>query len=200
MLAGVYLTRQQWDLAAENAKAVMDLGVYSLWDDYADNFKVANYNGKESVFEVQFYGRYPGKFPDRDQRAAFHLRFSCRCGDHASHAGSAEIFEEGDYRKDVTFFDSYDYFGHNTFYPHIWKHWDKAAYPPKETGNTGANFQVMRYAQVLLMYAEALNEANGGPTPEAYDAVNKVRERARNGNPDVLPDLRGSARMNSGLP
>lgn len=54
---------------------------------------------------------------------------------------------------------------------------------------------VIRYADVLLMYAEALNEVNGGPTTEAYWAVNEVRKRARNHNvasnagirEDILP-------------
>jgi hypothetical protein len=49
----------------------------------------------------------------------------------------------------------------------------------------------MRYSEVLLIYAEALNEAMGGPTDEAYDAINAVRERARNGNASVLADLAG---------
>ena len=192
MLADVYLTRQQWDLAAQNAKAVMDLGVYGLWDDYADNFKVANYNGKESVFEVQFYGEVSSE-NSRIVISGLPSIFAFPAGVEIMLPTQdlLNTFEEGDYRKDVTFFDSYDYFGHNTFYPHIWKHWDQAAFPPKETGRTGANFQVMRYAQVLLMYAEALNEANSGPTPEAYAAVNQVRARARHGNPDVLPDLAG---------
>lgn len=35
----------------------------------------------------------------------------------------------------------------------------------------------MRYADVLLLYAEALNEWKGGPTTDAYAAVNKVRKR-----------------------
>jgi hypothetical protein len=44
---------------------------------------------------------------------------------------------------------------------------------------------VMRLADVYLMYAEAVNEVNGGPTPDAIEAVNKVRRR---GNlPDLLP-------------
>ncbi len=49
----------------------------------------------------------------------------------------------------------------------------------------------MRYAEVLLIYAEALNEANGGPTEEAYKAVNDIRKRARNGVDTVLLDLNG---------
>lgn len=39
------------------------------------------------------------------------------------------------------------------------------------------NFPLLRYADVLLMYAEAANEANGGPTAEALEAINKVRRR-----------------------
>ena len=39
------------------------------------------------------------------------------------------------------------------------------------------NWYVLRYADVLLLYAEALNEWKGGPTTDAYAAVNKVRKR-----------------------
>ena len=43
---------------------------------------------------------------------------------------------------------------------------------------TGINFPVLRYADVLLMYAEAENELNGGPTSEAQNALREVRQRA----------------------
>ena len=46
------------------------------------------------------------------------------------------------------------------------------------SGNTGINYPLMRYADVLLMYAEAANEINGGPTAEAIDALKQVRMRA----------------------
>ena len=52
------------------------------------------------------------------------------------------------------------------------------------------NFILMRYADVLLMFAEAENETNG-PTASAYEAINKVRARARGGNDGILPDLQG---------
>lgn len=45
-------------------------------------------------------------------------------------------------------------------------------------GNTGINYPYMRYADVLLMYAEAANEVNNGPTAEAIDAIKQVRRRA----------------------
>lgn len=43
---------------------------------------------------------------------------------------------------------------------------------------TKVNFPLLRYSDVLLMYAEAVNELNG-PTQEAYDCVKKVRDRAQ---------------------
>jgi starch-binding outer membrane protein, SusD/RagB family len=47
----------------------------------------------------------------------------------------------------------------------------------------GINFPVLRYADVLLIYAEAVNEDQGAPTDAAYAAINQVRERAH------VPDL-----------
>jgi hypothetical protein len=43
---------------------------------------------------------------------------------------------------------------------------------------TPDNFPVFRYAETLLLLAESINESNGGPTSEAYSALNRVRERA----------------------
>lgn len=42
---------------------------------------------------------------------------------------------------------------------------------------TSINFVLLRYADVLLMRAEALNEVNGGPTDDAVELVNQVRRR-----------------------
>lgn len=52
------------------------------------------------------------------------------------------------------------------------------------------NLILIRYADVLLMFAEAENEVNG-PTQAAYDAINAVRGRARGNDATVLPDLKG---------
>ncbi len=46
----------------------------------------------------------------------------------------------------------------------------------------------LRLAEIYLTYAEALNEENGGPTPAAFDAVNKVRNRVGLGNLNPLLD------------
>ena len=191
-LAKVYLTLGQWEPAAEKALEVINLNVYSLWDDFTDNFKEAHKNGKESVFSVQFYS---GLVSENSRIVISGLpsiyAFPAGVGIILPTDDLLNSFEEGDYRYEATFFEEYNYFGNNTFEPHIWKHWDQDAYPPDKTGQSGANFPVMRYSEILLIYAEALNELNQGPTQDAYDAVNQVRERARNGVEGVLPDLSG---------
>ncbi len=190
LLSKVYLTRKEWVNASLTAARVMESNVYSLHADYAGNFKEANKNGKESVFEVQFYKK---STIENSQMVLSGLP-----GIQGLFNAGVEImlptqdlltsFETGDHRKEVTFFDNYWSYA---FEPHIWKYWDQDAYKPAATSQSGADFMVMRYSEILLIYAEALNEANSGPTAEAYDAINQVRNRARNGISDVLPDLLG---------
>jgi hypothetical protein len=56
-----------------------------------------------------------------------------------------------------------------------------------QTGGEEPDYIILRYAEVLLMVAEAANEVNGGPTPEAYAAVNAIRTRA--GIPNMTAGL-----------
>jgi starch-binding outer membrane protein, SusD/RagB family len=56
---------------------------------------------------------------------------------------------------------------------------------PLSTVYSPTNYPIIRYADVLLMFAEADNEING-PTAEAYDAVNSIRRRAY-GLPTTTP-------------
>jgi hypothetical protein len=69
---------------------------------------------------------------------------------------------------------------------------------PKLSYGTPQNFPLLRYSDVLLMYAEAENELNNEPTTAAYDAVKLVRDRAY-GN--LLPDAvyNSAANIPSGL-
>lgn len=52
------------------------------------------------------------------------------------------------------------------------------AITPRDKNQTPTNYPILRYADVLLMIAEAENEVNQGPTQSAYDAVNEVRKRS----------------------
>jgi len=190
ILSKVYLTTGDWEKAYQTAFQVIGSDTYSLWADYADNFKEANKNGKESVFEVQFYKKVNS---ENSQMVISGLPsipglFSSGVEIMLPTKDLLDSFEEGDHRVEATFFSEYWSY---TFEPHIWKYWDQVAYKPAATSASGADFMVMRYSEILLIYAEALSEANGGPTDEAYAAINEVRARARNGNSDVLPDISG---------
>ncbi len=189
LLSKVYLTLEQWQLASATANEVMDLGVYSLYTDYADNFKDAHRNGEESVFAAQFSTVMTSQNNQIVISGLPYLKGTFDAGVEIMLPTDDLLnsFEEGDYRKEVTFFDHYWF---DSFDPHIWKHWDQDTYSPSETSQCGSNFDVMRYSEILLIYAEAMNEAYG-PSAEAYAAINEVRARARNGNEDVLPDLQG---------
>lgn len=190
LLSKVYLTLQDWENARANAYKVIESNQYALHADYTDNFKEAKKNGIESVFEVQFYRKVTS---ENSQMVISGLPsipglFTAGVEIMLPTEDLLESFDTNDYRYEATFFDEYWTY---TFDPHIWKYWDQDAYKPSATSASGANFMMMRYSEVLLIYAEALNEASGGPTAEAYDAVNQVRARARNGNPVALPDLTG---------
>ncbi len=189
LLANVHLTIGNWEEASAAANEVMELGVYGLYPDYSSNFKDIKRNGMESVFAAQFYSGIPSQ---QNQIVISGLPtipgvFPAGVEIMLPTEDLLNSFEEGDYRHEVTFFDQYWY---DTFDPHIWKHWDQDTYEPDKTSQCGSNFAIIRYSEVLLIYAEAQNELSG-PTPAAYDAINEVRARARNGSEDILPDLSG---------
>ncbi len=72
-----------------------------------------------------------------------------------------------------------------------WRREYETATPKNRTYNS-TNFPVIRYADVLLMKAEAENEVNGGPNAAAYKALNEVRRRGYGKAVDV-PDADADA-------
>jgi hypothetical protein len=198
-LARVHLTRGEWQLAADYASSVINSGTYALWPDFADAFRIANENGQETVFGVGF-GDAGGAISFWEV-GQFNVRLLPRSlntvipginaqGWQVATWDLYDAFEEGDRRREVTFMTDIE--GDPLDDPYIRKYWDEIGEP--RGGNTEADFPLIRYSDVLLMYAEALNELNGGPNAEAYDAINQVRRRARfDGTEDqpVLEDLSG---------
>lgn len=193
LLAKVYLTRAGtdksspfWAQAAAKAKEVIDQGVYGLYANFADAFALTARGGKENMLEVQYltdvYGHGTGR------------GYGPRAAPIFPGGGSAiarpteslfNAYAANDKRKPVTFMTSYTYNGVTTNLSitdpdpskavSFQKLWDRSA---KTNGGEGTSRPVLRYADVLLIYAEAANEANGAPTVEAYTALNNVRTRA----------------------
>jgi len=99
------------------------------------------------------------------------------------------LFDFTDQRRSATFYDSL--FNQTTGQWVKWPFFNFLKFVDQSTGfvtalqgsqgaNSKVNFPVIRYSEVLLLYAEALNELNGGPTADAYTAINIVRGRAYN--------------------
>ena len=66
--------------------------------------------------------------------------------------------------------------------------WSNPVNPTNNTLNSALNWPMIRFSDVLLMFAEAENEINQGPTPDAASAINEVSKRAHGGNQAlVLP-------------
>src|SRR5690606_4194860 len=85
-----------------------------------------------------------------------------------------DLYEAGDARKEVSLEEGYiNNSGEWVPVPFI----NKYNHPHSIRGVTNDNWPIIRYADVLLMLAEAINESSG-PTPEAYEYLNSIRARA----------------------
>lgn len=182
LLGKVYLTTGDFTKAKDKLKEVMDAGTYKLLDDYAALWPVANANNAESLFEVQFKkggtgtgSSFYNNFAPRNSGSSV-IKVGFAGGRHLPTADLIAAYEPGDYRKNVSLSLGYtdNVTGKYVADPYTLKFQDT----PFTDGDADNNWPVLRYADVLLMYAEAVN-ATDGPTTVAYDALNAVRKRAK---------------------
>lgn len=210
-LALVYLTMGDYPNAYAEAKGVIDNeGIYNLGlePDFQDLFDSSKSNSsKEPIFLLDFIGASDGD-DGRDYQAALTgLRDDEQYGlggGWSVGVPSLEVYNRWDgrdYRKVVSL-DTTGVFGgvtqpYTVFKesgagrgvnrPHIAKY--TRAIGTTATGNgrgSETNYMMMRYAEVLLIAAEALNETSPGSS-EAEGYVNRVRARARSGNGSMFP-------------
>jgi len=197
LLAKVYVTRQEWTKAVTELQKVITAGTanlnnvtgvygYDLFQKFSDAFQPATKNGKEHIFSAQFNGT-AGGFTSSNTLSSFTWSNSAYTADVPADKSVVEIFDLADQRRSATFYDSL--FNQTTGKWVKWPFQNFLKFVDQSTGfitalqgnqgaNSKVNFPVIRYAEVLLLYAEALNESNGGPTADAYTAINMVRARA----------------------
>ncbi|MFD1629698.1 RagB/SusD family nutrient uptake outer membrane protein [Pseudopedobacter beijingensis] len=170
---------------------------HALVSDYSKVFKDMagdKYNIKESIWEVEFYGN---NFTDFEAGRVGNLQ-GIQCNDESKGFSYGfvvatkklyESYENSDERRDWNI-ATYKYVHVNnvvtdsTFYPNTDIENRMAAkfrrgyetYRPRNKNYTPINFPVLRYSDVLLMYAEAENEVNGA-TLNAKNALKEVRDR-----------------------
>jgi hypothetical protein len=197
LLSKVHLKRGEWQLSIDNTLKVVNSNKYGLWEDFAQAFRIANENGKETLFGIGFGDAggsisfwEVGQFNVRLLPADLGLVVPGinAQGWQVATKNVYESFDPGDRRREVTFITEVG--GKQLEHPYIRKYWDEIAEP--RGGNTIADFPYMRYSEIFLIYAEAINELNNGPNQEAYNAINTIRRRARfdgTQEREVLPDL-----------
>ena len=181
-MAKVYLTHKEWANAAQKSKEVIDSKYYSLFANFADVFNVATKNGREHIFSAQFVGNAGFQGNSLASRSA-PADVPGINGDYAdalhTAGGLYSSFADNDTRKAITFVTQMVSPTNGqlyTFSPQFNKYYD-----PAVVGNqsqSSKNLPIIRYAEVLLIYAEALNEVNNGPNAAAYAAIDEVRQRA----------------------
>ncbi len=192
LLGKVYLTQRKYELANKAFSKVVSSDNYQLVPDFGFIFTHDGENCEESIFEIQHanhisgpsLGTWSGPFRlPRDSPAGW--GFNCPTAD------LFDEFEQGDPRIIYTFMFKGDVFpldGSSTYtvenaYSPTGYNSRKAWIPWSElTGlnwwEYDINYRYIRYAEVLLLYAESLNEVN--KSDSARILVNLVRERARN--------------------
>ncbi len=204
LLAKVYLTQKKWALAQSTANVVIQSGLYSLSTPYDKIFGESGENSSGSIFEVQ-----AAATPSETRR--YGVQYAANQGVRGTGVWNLGngfnvpsdalegAYETGDPRKARTIL----YSGGTSVYTETvqsnlpnprynHKALSSPEYRARYLDNFGywMNVRILRYADVLLMYAEASNELGG--TANIQDALNKlemVRARARGGNAAVLPKV-----------
>lgn len=197
LLAKVYMTmagyplqlgQAYYDLAYQKSKEVIESDEFSLFPNYSDLRLQTNENTGEHIFMFQ-------KMEEKNENL---IHFSIlpmisppshtisiqKSGGGAlkPQQGFYNSYAAGDRRTEekayfYTKHERYDGKGTKSFDPHVYKYWDENA---EISGRSGANVWNIRYADVLLLCAEAKTMSDGGTTTDqfAVDAYFEVRNRA----------------------
>lgn len=204
--ARVLLYESRWDEAAQTANEVIEMGEYSLFPDYRELFMLENQNNEEVIFDAQFKDPEHTHGYDLFYELQYNISPLKNLVDSYLMIDGMSIeesplfdqdnpYENRDPRLDQTivregtmyngqivpedkqFGTGYGFKKNATYEDDVFK---------PENRNSDLNYIILRYADILLMYAEAQNEVSG-PDESIYDALNQIRDRA--GMPDIPQGL-----------
>lgn len=185
LLAKVHLTRGNYSSAITLLNSIVNSGQYRLLDNYADIFDPANKNHAESIYQVQFKEGPEGEssnfiyqFGPVGSRGVVFLGPQTGPGRNIPTNDMVAAYEENDLRRDVSiaFFDRDP---SPLYYVNKYNNDTDPDFP-----RTPDNWPLYRYADALLMLAEAINE-EGYQAGKPFDLLNMVRMRA--GLPERTP-------------
>ncbi|MDN5216795.1 RagB/SusD family nutrient uptake outer membrane protein [Fulvivirgaceae bacterium BMA12] len=207
LLSRVYLYQSKWSEAANTAKSVMDQNTYQLvaGEDFHKLFSGQLENSSESLFEMQSVSNAPNFWSgSTENHRSIHWspvigwanwfspspgaydQFQAEPADvrrsgsilHVGAVPTDMIDTDGDGVQEP--FPSGD-MNSSYFHDNQCRKWLPEGQPMSSGNSFNVNFTILRYAEVLLNYAEAQNEL--GNSTEALSAVNQIRSRAQ------VPDL-----------
>jgi len=209
MLLKVNLYRHNYREAESWGDSIINSGIYGLHANYADNFKLENENGIESVFEIQYvedptsdYGEGNGFTRGTFTTILTRSRSSALGGGWGWNKPTQNLYdtyEENDPRRDVTILNPTDdqietpeeeiYLGSRYLNRKTgWYDENDVGYKLDHHSRSPLNRIDIRYADVLLMYAEAACE--NGNLAEAKEALDMVRSRADTSESrSILPEF-----------
>lgn len=200
-LAKVHLFQDDFASAFQLAQEVINSGQYALYPNYEAIFRREGEHSSESIFEVSTVGLEQGGGASQFNEVQG-IRGNPNNGWGFNNPSNDLIaaYEENDPRLGATVIFNGDTLSTGEIVmadPNMGAgaKFSKKAWvperPPIGFGNSGANIRLFRYADLLLIAAEAANEL--GNSTDALNYLNQVRERARQGNPEILPDVTTSA-------
>jgi hypothetical protein len=196
VLAKFLLQTKQWQKAADASKAVIDFNYYQLFGSFEGLFRTENKMNREMIFVLPCRpedpfgnwfqaGALPAAYKSSTQFPNFVYKatMSNFATMYRLRTAFVNTFAASDKRKSLIL-TSYINASNATVdlstgdNARSFKYWDNATVG----NNSGTDVPVLRYADILLSYSEALNEITG-PTEESLRWINLVRRRAE------LPDL-----------
>ena len=210
--AKTLMARQQYGQALSLLESVIGSGQYSLLSNYSNVFKTVGENSSESIFEIQAY-KGPGGTPDfytfyataQGVRGSDASGWNMGWGWNTPTINLVNAYEANDprLRRSILFAGqsddpSYGGYGRTlAAYPAVVArpYYNKKTYAdPAEqaatndpNGNGAYNQRILRYADIILLAAEAANETGNGPRAEVL--LEMIRARAREGQAGVLPKI-----------
>jgi starch-binding outer membrane protein, SusD/RagB family len=188
LLAKTYLYQQKWSDVLSTISSIDALGIYQLQNVYKNNFIDSTQNNTESLFEIQHLsnetpktGSYLNQYfsPSKDNGYFFNAPLQNFVNEFETTAGLVV-----DPRLDYTVGRTGQKWVNGENFDAAWSATGflqkKHVQPKKEEpiiGDASLNYVYLRYADILLMKAEALNESS--QTTDALVPLNAVRKRAR---------------------
>lgn len=186
LLGKVYITRKQFDKAIDPLKEVIENGPYNLLPNFADIFLPGNANHRESIFEIQYEGGTlemgsSWGFAAHPRVLANTMGISTAdatipTSDIIQAYESSAQADESTSPRYLATIGTMQYTNNGTVLSakHVKKHYMEHTIQ----NQSDDNWPLIRFADVMLMYAEALNETETIPPAQAIELVNKIRRRA----------------------